>query len=371
MPNNLPPLSPEELVNIDYSVLRPALSRTKILKMHEGYLKKLTLEEAFVYDKLMLEKTFDIPNNAPVSVQQSNKVLERLATILKNVEIELSSYQLPKDNIAEDLKTPPVDSLLTHGDRFIIAAPKGTGDQLYQAIIGEAEVEDRTSTHDIKYNPTTKEIKEINGKTIGLIHSLPGATGKNVGLNINVGGYGKKDIHGNQIGNELGATGANGHILFFLTSKGDKDFIMIGIEGSAPGKTGTFGFHGLGASNTLSAFGTIKMNKLGEVYDNENHILPGKNSIRVVLTPQKLGELLELFDPDTKQLKPDIHLPVALKGGVEHYIDKQQGLANEALEHGKSLEKYTPKDQDIPSLNKNSRSLRNSLKPRDSQQQSM
>jgi hypothetical protein len=314
-------LSPSELTDINYKQQAPSLDRKKILDLHHENLKKLSLDEALEYDIKMFEKTITCPDNAPREAIESAEILKRLAKFLGNTEFELTNFSTPQNiNSLQNMQTLPVASLLTHGGRIIIAVPRGKGEQLVNAIKGDAKLESRlTSTHDISLD-SKGNFKEENGKFIGLKNSFS-SKGQNRGLDINIGGYNTKDIHGEIIGNGQGATGANGHILFFTTSKDDKDFILVGIEGSAPQKHGTYGFHGLGKKNKLSAFGTVKMDKIETIFDNDKYIIPGKESMRIKLNENQVDEIIPKITSSITPVPYD--QPSKLKGGVESYINQK------------------------------------------------
>jgi Novel toxin 11 len=327
---------PEQLANINYSDLDPSLSREEILKAHHENVKKLNLQDALDYDRIMFEKTITVPDDAPQPAKDSAETIKRITKLVGHSEMELSNYSAPEGIDVESTRTLPIASLLAHGGRIIVAVPKGKGEELVQAIAGDAELTTRlTSTHDISINDKG-EFKEKNGQFVGLKNSFS-KNNKNRGLNINIGGYGERDIHGNNIGNESGATGENGHVLFYTTSRNNKDFVLIGIEGSAPGKNGSFGFHGLGKKNELSAFGTVKMDKIEKDFENKNYIIPGKESMRIQLDQQQYDEIIPIIKSHQTEVPYD--KPVKLKGGVESYIGNNSNESNEIISPKEKLEK--------------------------------
>jgi hypothetical protein len=323
MPNKNSPnqqFSPEDLVNINYRDIDPSLKREEILTQHSNNVIELkTIDQAIEYDVKMFEKTIIVPEDAPESVKHSAEALKNIAKLVGNSEVRLSSYTAPEQAKAKDLEALPVASMLSHGGRIIIAVPKGKGEELVNALAGEAKLNKRlTSTHDIKVN-SQGNFKEVNGQLVGLKNIISKGN-KNRGMDINVGGYGQKDIHGQTIGDEKGATGANGHILFFTKSKDNLDFVQLGIEGSAPGKNGAYGFHGLGQKNDLSAFGTVKMHELDKKFDNEKYIIPEEKSMSIKLDEKECNKIIALIKSPNTPVPYD--QPVKLKGGVESYAIK-------------------------------------------------
>lgn len=224
------------------------------------------------------------------------KDLKRQRVLAKTFFLaQLGKYDILDDNGLGKSFDLPLSETLVHGSRTNFILPSGTETkQVIDAFVGDHDnedsvIEERTAaTHHVKRRAVAKN---------GLIKSEAKETrtyspfkifGHQYGMDLSVGGIGKKGPNGNVIS----GNGESGHA-YMRIEEGDEKHcasLLIGIEGSAPGKDSSLGHsHGAsGLSANQSAFFTDKQ------------IVGAKNGGRQVdlsgLDSNVLADLLKEFD---------------------------------------------------------------------------
>ena len=215
---------------------------------------------------------------------------------------QLGRYDILDENGKKTELDLPLSETLVHGSRTNFILPSGTDTkQVIDAYMGTHDegdpvVEERTAaTHHVKRRAVSKngliksETKESRTYSPLKIFS------HQYGMDLSVGGIGKKGPNGKVIS----GNGESGHA-YMRIEEGDEKHcgsLLIGIEGSAPGKDSALGHsHGAsGVSANQSAFFTDKK------------IIGAKNGGRQVdlsgISSEKLANILNQFSENYANLQ--------------------------------------------------------------------
>jgi hypothetical protein len=231
------------------------------------------------------------------------KDLKRQRVLAKTYFLaQLGRYDILDENGKKTELDLPLSETLVHGSRTNFILPSGTDTkQVIDAYMGTHDegdpvVEERTAaTHHVKRRAVSKngliksETKESRTYSPLKIFS------HQYGMDLSVGGIGKKGPNGKVIS----GNGESGHA-YMRIEEGDEKHcgsLLIGIEGSAPGKDSALGHsHGAsGVSANQSAFFTDKQ------------IIGAKNGGREVdlsgISSEKLANILNQFSENYANLQ--------------------------------------------------------------------
>ncbi len=276
-----------------------------------------------------------------------SKDLKRQRVLAKTYLLaQLGKYDILDENgTGKDLDLP-ISETLAHGSRTNFILPSGTDtDQVIDAYMGNNDgedpvIEERTAaTHHVTRRAVdengliTSESKETR------TYSPLKIFGHQYGMNLSVGGIGKKGPNGRVIS----GNGESGHA-YMRIEEGDETHcasLLLGIEGSAPGKDSSLGHsHGVsGVSANQSAFFTDKQ-IAGAKYGGRQVDLSGISS-------ETLANILNQFSENYAILQRDPE-------GREKLAKLNSMLMGERMDIGKMMEMFAM-------LNMTDKSLKNTV----------
>ena len=231
------------------------------------------------------------------------KDLKRQRVLAKTYFLaQLGKYDILDENGNKKDLDMPLSETLAHGSRTNFILPSGTDTkQVIDAYMGAHDgedpvIEERTAaTHYVKRRAVDKNGMIKSETKESRTYSPLKIFSHQYGMDLSVGGIGKKGPNGKVIS----GNGESGHA-YMRIEEGDEKHcgsLLIGIEGSAPGKDSALGHsHGAsGVSANQSAFFTDKQ------------IIGAKNGGRQVdlsgISSEKLANILNQFSENYANLQ--------------------------------------------------------------------
>jgi hypothetical protein len=115
----------------------------------------------------------------------------------------------------------------------------------------------QVATHggNVEKDGSFTESKSLIEAMKGYVSSFVGHSNHHYGINLAIGGDGQKDY----FGQEIKGDGSSGHLYINIDSRENGDFIGFGLEGTAPGTTGSLGAHSsTGGADRFTALEGLK-----------------------------------------------------------------------------------------------------------------
>lgn len=307
-------------------------------------------------------------NEAEQALEQERAgVLKRLALVIGSGDMQINSGG---HNLSASDNTLPIASYMAgHAGRVMIEIPpagKGSEHQFFNWLTSgdsktnpndhhnpnvstnfsgaEAETDGkiifnrRAATHAAVVKDGKMVEKKTNAAYEFFADVIPSFVSerKHWGMNIAAGGYGEKDVHGN----EIKADGAHGHLYMYYQppTKDKPGAILVGLEGTEPHVKGELGEHSLvGAADKLTAFGGKKWNGSKVLDDQSKGKVAVNDKYSGLTVSLNASKIEELYRQDTASIPSDIGSRIPAKD-VKSLIDNPVIHTKETIEKAKTLE---------------------------------